>query len=1093
MFYTGIVESRTDPLELGRCQVRIVGLHTHDKTQLPTNELPWATPIQPISSAAMNGIGYTPVGPVEGTTVIIMFADDSMQQPLIFGTVGGIPQTPIPISDDDSSNVIQDVRTKDIVLRTIVGPTSGKQLIFYSKTTPDGTGNPETITNNPVVTGALNDAYARYKAGVQSGTVFTNTTSTVSTPAASVPKSESTVDLTAGLKANMKVVGFGLSQSCTIVSIDGKDRITISEEVVGYGENIITFKDPATNIDAVNKSKVEGVVTTSSGEPLLDGQGQPVKTKPPEQSVSVPAPIIKSNTNDSIPTIPPPKVTPNASKATNGIKALIAAADKVGLTTKEQKCALLAICGGESAWIIPNPEGYSYSEERLKQIFSFATDATAKQFARADKKGVTREQFFSWVYGPSQRGKNFLGNKTDADGGKYYGRGFIQLTGRDNYIKYQKQANALGANLDIVNNPDSIDNDINTAALIAALFVKDTTPKKVSPTAHPAFFEAAKNAAGHNSPDIAATKLKCYEYFYGGKATDSVEKNAGVPAPEPPKETTQNIPVTPGPSLESISRGTDNIGFRDPNNKYPLKDYINEPDTNRLARGILNGTIIEKKDATRKTGIPIANGTGSWDQPLSAFGAKYPYNKVMETESGHIQEFDDTPGQERIHTYHRAGTYTEIDPNGSQVNYIVGENFVLMERNGFIQVGGDCNITVDGNTNIYARTDANIQVEHNATITAGNNLSIGAANDLDIAVGGNIQIKAAGSLKIAADNMTVKSANNLLLQAGQGASIKSGIMQLESTSTMDIKTASVLHVGYSTGQFGNGASGAQDVDSFNLEPPPSGSPFGANVPALQPPSRQTEEIQTLETPEDYATPEGRKFSNDQSQTTGVPTPPPIVATDSPAVATGGKDQKIPADCKIIFNTTNFPLDYRLSKNFTLGMLIPNSKHKLVDQTLKDTPKGPDVVYTVQQIVCNLANLCTNILEVYLDAGILPGGIGGYRKQWDISSGYRLFGVIQQETLTSSHCKGQAVDIILNLPDKINKTYELIQKMEKLVNYDQLILEYRYPNQCWIHSAYVAKSNRKMAFTMVNDATYPSGKFGSFTLVGDGAPPQAKKV
>ena len=62
--YYGVVENRQDPLRLGRCQVRIVGLHTHDKNYLPSLDLPWALPVQPIGSAAMNGIGFTPVGPV---------------------------------------------------------------------------------------------------------------------------------------------------------------------------------------------------------------------------------------------------------------------------------------------------------------------------------------------------------------------------------------------------------------------------------------------------------------------------------------------------------------------------------------------------------------------------------------------------------------------------------------------------------------------------------------------------------------------------------------------------------------------------------------------------------------------------------------------------------------------------------------------------------------------------------------------------------------------------------------------------------------------------------------------------------------------
>src|SRR5210317_1369552 len=96
--YYGIVENRQDPLQLGRCQVRIAGVHTADKSLLPTNDLAWATPVSPVTSAAMNGIGHTPVGPVEGTTVLVSFADaDRMQQPIMFGVVGGISRTPVPV------------------------------------------------------------------------------------------------------------------------------------------------------------------------------------------------------------------------------------------------------------------------------------------------------------------------------------------------------------------------------------------------------------------------------------------------------------------------------------------------------------------------------------------------------------------------------------------------------------------------------------------------------------------------------------------------------------------------------------------------------------------------------------------------------------------------------------------------------------------------------------------------------------------------------------------------------------------------------------------------------------------------------------
>jgi predicted chitinase len=1018
MFYTGVVENRSDPMQLGRCQVRIVGLHTHDKVQLPTNDLPWATPMQSVTSAAMNGIGYTPLGPVEGTTVIIMFADVDQQQPIMLGTVGGIPQVPPAISDDDSATEIGEYAAKDIVLRTIPGPVTGKQLTFVDE---------ETGRRN----------------------------------------------LTTGLKANMKVVGFGLTSNCYIVSIDGQDKITISETVTGYGENIITFKDAPTNLDAVNSSKASTVLRDSSGNPVTLSDGTPVQAATPAATSTTPAAPAPTSTNTSIPTVPPPKSSSNAGKASDGIKALIAACDKVGLTTKEQKCALLGIAGGESGWI-PQNESFNYSKGRIKQIFSFLTDEEADKYSDAQKKGLTREDFFKVIYGPTKRGKGFLGNLTDDDGGKYYGRGFIQLTGRGNYKRYNDLAKAAGLNIDILNDPDSLDKDINVSAMVAALYIKDRVPKGTNPSDHPGYFYAAKKSVGVNSPDIAARKLSYYEYFYGTQATGSVDKDAGSPPPSPPVE---GSPSTPGPSAESVKHGTDNTGFRDPNNKYPLKDYINEVDTNRLARGIIDGTIVSKKDANRKIGVPLANGFGSWDQQIPAYGAKYPFNKVMETESGHIQEFDDTPGQERIHTYHRAGTYSEIDPNGTQVNYIVGENYIIMERNGFISIAGDCNITADGNVNIYARTDANIQVEQNATIQVGNNLDIGVANDIYMAAGGDVLIKAGGDFSLQAANISEKAET----------------VNIESSADMNILAGGTLQADYNEGQFGNGADGATDVE---LTPPAAGKPVNPTVPQLQPPERQTEELASAETPEDYNTPEGRKFSNDQAQSAGVVGAAPAVASEAAPDPSGGSNTKIPVDCQVIYNTTNFTNDYRMSKNFTLGMLVSGGltgPHKLIDQLLVDTANGKERLYKVQEIVCNLATSAQNILEPYLE--FLPGGIGGYNKQWTISSGYRLRGVVKTESPTSDHCKGHCFDVALLGPDRYNKTYELVQKLEKVITYDQIILEYRAPTSVWIHTGYKATGNRKMAFTMVNDKVYKrdaKGMPSGFVLLSDGAPPPEKK-
>tara|TARA_Y100001951_G_scaffold79095_1_gene66818 strand:+ start:175 stop:2232 length:2058 start_codon:yes stop_codon:yes gene_type:complete len=93
VWWQGVVEDRHDPLYLGRCRVRVLGWNTEEKVHQPTSTLPWAYPVQPITSAAQTGVGTTPLGPVEGTWVLGFYRDgESAQEPMFFGTFGGIPE-----------------------------------------------------------------------------------------------------------------------------------------------------------------------------------------------------------------------------------------------------------------------------------------------------------------------------------------------------------------------------------------------------------------------------------------------------------------------------------------------------------------------------------------------------------------------------------------------------------------------------------------------------------------------------------------------------------------------------------------------------------------------------------------------------------------------------------------------------------------------------------------------------------------------------------------------------------------------------------------------------------------------------------------
>ena len=92
VWFFGVVEDRNDPIKLGRVRVRCLGWHTEDEKLLPTESLPWAQCIQPVTSAATSGIGRSPTGLVEGSWVFGFFMDGKdAQKPMIMGSLAGLP------------------------------------------------------------------------------------------------------------------------------------------------------------------------------------------------------------------------------------------------------------------------------------------------------------------------------------------------------------------------------------------------------------------------------------------------------------------------------------------------------------------------------------------------------------------------------------------------------------------------------------------------------------------------------------------------------------------------------------------------------------------------------------------------------------------------------------------------------------------------------------------------------------------------------------------------------------------------------------------------------------------------------------------
>ena len=87
IWFIGVVESRLDPLNLGRCQVRCYGWHTDDKELIPTEDLSWAHYIMPYNGST------TSKTPKEGDWVMGFFFDaKGGQAPCIVGVIPGVPE-----------------------------------------------------------------------------------------------------------------------------------------------------------------------------------------------------------------------------------------------------------------------------------------------------------------------------------------------------------------------------------------------------------------------------------------------------------------------------------------------------------------------------------------------------------------------------------------------------------------------------------------------------------------------------------------------------------------------------------------------------------------------------------------------------------------------------------------------------------------------------------------------------------------------------------------------------------------------------------------------------------------------------------------
>lgn len=176
--------------------------------------------------------------------------------------------------------------------------------------------------------------------------------------------------------------------------------------------------------------------------------------------------------------------------------------------------------------------------------------------------------------------------------------------------------------------------------------------------------------------------------------------------------------TTPNDNAKVRKQGNKDFGpnemtFGDKSGRYPEAEYENTNSLNHSATG--SGKPNKLKVSGTAAGIDIK-------AQLEGLEAQYPLVQVIETEAGHVIEYNDTPGSERILLRHANGQGVDLRPDGSILVSALGDGLVEVAHGGHkmivtgegqlnysgnltLNVGGNLDINVGGSFNLQSKAE----------------------------------------------------------------------------------------------------------------------------------------------------------------------------------------------------------------------------------------------------------------------------------------------------------------------------------------------------------------------------------------------------
>ena len=494
-------------------------------------------------------------------------------------------------------------------------------------------------------------------------------------------------------------------------------------------------------------------------------------------------------------------------------------------------------------------------------------------------------------------------------------------------------------------------------------------------------------------------------------------------------------------------------------------DPVKVPITSSVASATLAETIIQNPSAvvsissTQATDI-VTEPTGI-EPPMSSPG-QYPHVHVYKSESGHIKEIDDTPGNERLLDFHKSGTYQEIAPDGRRVVKVVGDNYLI--------VVADDQIYIEGSHNLYVRGNMNI--------TCLNDVALNVGGRVEMNVNEDFRLKAKSiSLETTSGDVNIYSTNNLYTRSGANTSIFAGknINQGAGANVSIAAGSNIIAAAATKVSIKSNAAVAMDAPLVTTNKGNSGNTASSAAVAIA----KVSGLGTAPTREDTTSPsilesiiqgidddeEEQAAAIQEAIASGRITQEEVDELQKSTFATEETDTTSPNAVNPTATTANeikllpetsISRELKLSTNYRLSHLTspgPVFDHQIRAQNGK----------TKAQLAGNLSLLARNVLEpIAKKFGPIT-----------INSAFR------SGSGKSQHLKGMAVDITYGTRSTDPATmYAIAQWIKEHVAFDQLILEYG-KSQIWTHVSFNGEGAQRPFTDRTKVMTCPRAPTGGY--------------